>query len=157
MSSEKRLEVLLRHVNNVQDNCLRLGELFIEKGKEEFGVQLIMNGRIHDSSKFCGIEWEHFNSESKEKNPELFKAAWLQHVKTNPHHPEYWQGGIKSMPDIYVAEMVCDWYARSMEFGDNIWDWVKDKASDRYGYSTSSPIYKEIKSYLDMILEPAFK
>jgi hypothetical protein len=28
--------------------------------------------------------------------------------ETNQHHPEYW-GGLHRMPDIAVAEMVCDW------------------------------------------------
>ncbi len=157
MSDDKRLEKLLRHVNNVQNNCLRLGETLIEQGEEELGRNLIVNGRIHDASKFTGIEWEYFHADVKEEHPELFKAAWLQHVKTNKHHPEYWVGGIKTMHDVYIAEMVCDWLARSMEFGDDIWEWAKDKAPERYDYSTSSPVYKKIKSYLEMILEPAFK
>lgn len=157
MSNSKRLDALLRHVNNVQDNCLRLGELLIEKGDEELGRKLIVNGRIHDKSKFEGMEWEYFHAEVKEDKPELFRAAWLQHVKTNPHHPEYWVGGIKEMSDVYIAEMVCDWYARSMEFGDNIWDWVKDKASEKYGFTTNTAVYRQIKLYLDMVLEPAFK
>ncbi len=157
MDKDKRLDTLLRHVNNVQENCLRLGELLIEKGEKEFGIQLIVNGRIHDKSKFEGIEWKYLHNDVKEDNPELFEAAWLQHIKTNPHHPEYWLDGIKEMPKIYLSELVCDWYARSMEFGDNIWEWVKEKASDKYGYTTNSQVYKEIKSYLEMLLEPAFK
>lgn len=157
MSDDKRLEKLLRHVNNVQDNCLRLGETLIEKGEDELGRKLIVNGRIHDASKFEGIEWEYFHADVKEHKPELFRAAWKQHVKTNMHHPEFWVGGIKTMHDVYLAEMVCDWLARSTEFGDDIWEWVKEKAPERYNYTLNSNVYKEIKRYLEMLLEPRFK
>lgn len=157
VDGSKRLEKLLRHVNNVQENTLRLGETLIEKGEEELGRELIVNGRCHDSSKFKGIEWEYFDAEVKNEKPELFKAAWYQHVKTNPHHPEYHRDGIKGMGDLYLAELSCDWLARSTEFGDDIWGWIKEEGAERYSYSTSSSVYKKIKSYLEMILEPAFK
>ena len=28
------------------------------------------------------------------------------------------------MPEISVAEMVCDWYARAQEFGTGLRDWI---------------------------------
>ena len=52
------------------------------------------------------------------------------HAETNPHHPEYWHG-IENMPKVYIAEMVCDWYARSNEFGSDLREWVKDKATKK--------------------------
>jgi hypothetical protein len=155
--SNKKLENLIRHINNVQDATQRLGEYLIENNEEDLGLKLIANGRIHDNSKFKGIEWDYLHADMKEEKPELFKLAAKQHIETNPHHPEYWIGGIKAMHEVYVAEMVCDWYARSIEFGDNVWEWAKDRAAEKYGYSTSSPIYREIKRYLENLLEPAFK
>ncbi len=157
MSDDKRLETLLRHVNNVQDNCLRLGEILIEKGDEDLGRKLIANGRLHDNSKFYGIEWEYFHADIKEDKPELFKAAWLQHVKTNPHHPEYWPDGIRGMHDVYIAEMVCDWKSRSEEFGTDFLGWIKEEATKRYNFNVSCKVYKKIKEYTDFLIEPAFK
>jgi hypothetical protein len=158
MLNNKKLEGLIRHINNVQDATSRLGEKLIEINEEELGLKLIANGRIHDNSKFYGIEWDYLDLETKENNIELFKAALKHHNETNPpHHPEYWVGGIKAMPEPYIAEMVCDWYARSIEFGDNVWTWAKDKASDKYGYTINTNVYREIKRYLELLLEPAFK
>lgn len=155
--SDKKLEVLLRHVENVRDSTERLGLLLIENGESELGIKLIANGRIHDNSKFHGVEWDYLHPDMKEEKPELFKLAAKQHVETNPHHPEYWVGGIKAMPEVYVAEMVCDWYSRSIEFGDNVWEWAKERATEKYGYCTSSAVYREIKKHLESLLTPAFK
>lgn len=152
------MELLIRHCENVKNNCEILGEkLIVEDKMEDFGVQLIANGRIHDYSKFVGIEFQYLTTESKEKTPELFKLALDQHNKINLHHPEAWSGGIKEMPDLYIAEMTADWLARSAEFGNDFFEWVKDKATDKFKFVSSGRIYKTIKKYAEMILTPKFK
>lgn len=152
----KRLDKLLRHIKNVQENCILLGESLIHDGKQDLGIELIANAMIHDNSKFSGIEWLYLNCETKETSPELFKAALMQHNTTNLHHPEAHVGGIQAMPPVYLAEMCADWKARSEEFGSDIWNWVKGPAAEKYGYTTSSRVYKDIKGFLEIILEPAF-
>lgn len=156
MDSAKRLDTLIRHITNVQSNCTLLGERLIENGKEGFGRKLISNGFIHDHSKFSGIEWDYLHQDVKDNEPEKFKMAALQHVHTNKHHPEYW-GGIREMPSIYLAEAVCDWKARSSEFGDDLREWIKKSATDKYEFSISGMTYKEIKLYVDLLLDPSFK
>jgi len=156
MDEDSKLDGLLRHIKNVQDNCLILGEHFIKDGYEDLGVELIANSMIHDNSKFKGIEWLYLDSQTKEEKPELFKAALTHHNTINLHHPEAWRG-IELMSEVYLAEMTCDWKARSEEFGSGIWEWVKGSAADKYKYNTKSRVYKDIKRYLEIILEPAFK
>lgn len=153
---EKPLRTLMRHIKNVQSECGLLGERLIEQGKHEFARRLVANSMLHDNSKFHGIEWECLSEAAREEKPEQFKAAVLQHQATNPHHPEYW-GGIDNMPSVYIAEMVCDWKARSDEFGTDLRDWVKEKATKRWGFTTQGRVYKEIKEYLDLLLDPTFK
>ena len=116
---------------------------------------LLANSMLHDNSKFRGVEWEHLSDDSKDKNPEQFKGAVKQHQLTNPHHPEYWSG-IETMPTVYIAEMVCDWKARSGEFGTDLREWVKTKAAKRWNFTTQGRVYKEIKEYLDLLLDPRF-
>ena len=121
-------------------------------------MQLIANSQIHDNSKIQpGIEWQYLRDDLKDKEPELFKAAHLQHVTNNPHHPEFWPNGVKDMPPVYVAEMVCDWHARSSEFGSALREWVKEKASKRFGFTVQGHTYKLIKKYLDLLLDTPFK
>lgn len=152
----KRLDALVRHINNVRSNCTLLGERLMEKGEIEFGKRLIANGFIHDNSKFSGVEWLYLHQDVKDKEPEKFKLAAEQHVNSNMHHPEYWQH-ISSMPRIYVAEMVCDCTARSQEFGDDIRDWYKDQATKKYDFLPQSKTYKQVKEFLDILLDPGFK
>ena len=156
VADEKPIRMLVRHIRNVQDECSLLAERLIEQGRHELARNLLANSMLHDNSKFRGIEWDYMSEESKEKYPDLFKCAVSTHTATNPHHPEYW-GGIDVMPIVYVAEMVCDWKARSAEFGTDCREWVKEKATKRWGFTTQGKMYKQIKEYLDLLLDPSFK
>jgi hypothetical protein len=60
------------------------------------------------------------------------------------------------MPDVYLAECVMDWKERASEFGTDLRDWIKDKATRKFKFALQSKVYKEIKEYLDLVLEPKF-
>jgi hypothetical protein len=148
-----KLDSLLRHVQGVQDNCILLAKRLLEKGKDEhFCLTLISNAMKHDASKFTGIEWLYLDPTCGE---EKFEMALRQHVLTNKHHPEFWDG-IENMPDVYLAECVMDWKERASEFGTDLRDWIKDKATRKFKFALQSKVYKEIKEYLDLVLEPKF-
>ncbi len=157
MDTEKQLRSLIRHIDNVRDSALVLGTRLIEKGNSEVGLKLIANGYCHDQSKFRGIEWLHLNEETRTKHPDLFHIAHLQHVTSNLHHPEAWTGGIHSMTSEYVAEMVCDWHARASEFGTDLREWIKDKATKKFEMTCQSATYREIKEFVDILLDPRFR
>lgn len=110
---------------------------------------------LHDNSKFRGGEWEYLNDVTKNSKPELFDAIVKEHCESNPHHPEYW-GNIQSMPTVYLAEMVCDWKARSDEFGTDLRIWVKESAAKRWSFSLQGRVYREIKEFLDLLLDKKF-
>lgn len=149
----EHLENVLRHINHVRDNCLLLGNRLIKNGEAEFGRKLIANGLIHDNSKLSGVEWLYL----RDKGTPEFTAAAKQHIMTNPHHPEYWPGGISDMSRIYMAEMVCDWAARSQEFGNDLRDWIKGEATKKFNFSLQSRVWKDIKEFVDLLLDRAFK
>lgn len=150
----KHLQSIMRHVENVQASAKLMSEKLMDRGEHDFARLLIANSMIHDNSKFYGIEWEFLLASQQDE--EKLKLAIRQHVKTNPHHPEYW-GNIKDMPRIYVAEMVADWNARSMEFGTDLREWIKGKACDKFDMTTNTKVYKQIKDFVDLLLDPAFK
>jgi hypothetical protein len=151
----EHLELVLRHIEHVRNDCEVLGKKLIEAGELAIGLQLIANGHIHDNSKLSGIELEYLNEETKIEYPDKFELAWQQHVKTNPHHPEYW-GNIDEMPRIYLAEWVCDCHTRSSEFGTDLREWVKNDATRRFKITTSGRTYKQIKEFIDLLLERKF-
>jgi len=155
-TESRRLKALIRHISNVQQSCLIVGEQLIGNGQKEFGQKLIANGFTHDNSKFRGVEWLHLHEDVKQSNSESFKTALLQHTHSNPHHPEYW-AGIKNMPPLYLAEFVCDVHARASEFGTDVRDWVKTVATEKFCFTLQSKVYKDVKLFLDMLLENPFK
>jgi hypothetical protein len=153
---QRHMKSLIRHIDNVRQSCYILGEIMIQGGEDRFGLDLIANGQIHDCSKFRGAEWQHLRPELIESKKDLFEVAKDQHIKTNPHHPEYW-GSIQNMPKIYLAEMVCDWHARSHEQANDLRGWIKDSATKKFNMSVQSKVYKDIKVFVDMLLDPKFK
>jgi Family of unknown function (DUF5662) len=106
LNFEEHLDNLIRHIELVRNACILLGKRLMAKGRKEFARILIARGFEHDVSKFSGIEWDYLHAGGDVPQEQLDLAV-RQHVRTNSHHPEYW-GGVESMPEIAVAEMVCD-------------------------------------------------
>lgn len=150
-SDQEHFLSVKRHIEKVQYNCGLVAEALKEEPK--FARTLIANSYLHDNSKFYGIEWHYLRQDVKESNPKLFEMALEQHQQTNPHHPEYWAGGIREMPSIYLAELACDWKTRSEDLGTNLMEFVKGPAADKFGYNTKCKVYQEIKRYIDLLLE----
>lgn len=156
-SEIKKLEIIHRHIHNVQENCQILADKLWENGEKDLARLLLANAQIHDNSKLKGIEWKYLHDDVKLAKPELFQAALESHWSNNPHHPEHHPDGINRMSRVLLAEWVCDVKARSNEFGTAVRDFIKDTATKRYKFSVQSKVYKEIKELTDLLLDPAFK
>ncbi len=152
----QKLDNLLRHINGVRENCLILGKKLIEKGEIDFGLQLIKNSQIHDLSKFTGIEWNYIVEPKCFDDKDVLKLAISQHNSCNPHHPENCPGGIKDMPQIYLAEFCCDIATRAGEFGTGVREWFDKEGLKKYKITKNTKVYKEVKRYFDMILDKPF-
>lgn len=154
-----KIRSIARHVRNVEDNCLLLGESLILKGHLELGKQLIANGYVHDASKFFGIEFEFMSPTQPTKEDEAklkLKLAIHHHNSTNLHHPEAWPTGIRGMPDVYLAEFCCDIKSRSEEFGTNLREWIDDEATKRFGFTKEDEVYGKIMNYVDILCQTPF-
>lgn len=158
-STMKKIREISKHIQNVKDNCLILGEKLIERGEMDIGKLLIANGHVHDVGKFIGIEFEFMapgvpynEDEAKLK----LKLAVKQHNTTNRHHPEYW-GGIHNMPRVAIAEMVADWKSRSEEFGTSLRDWIDETATKRWNFTKEDKIYKDIMYFVDILCATPFE
>lgn len=151
MTNYDKIEMVLSHIQNVQKNCYKLGLKLIKQGEFHIGRNLIANGQIHDNSKFKGIEFEELYFGSN-----ILKEVVSHHNSTNPHHPEYW-GVIQNMPDVFIAEMVCDCCARSSEFGTDVRVWFRETATTKYNFKMDDNIGNKITLYLNILLEQPFK
>ena len=91
----------------------------------------------HDDSKYDYEEYGAYDNYFYDNNSCLnmdqieanFNKAWLHHIHNNPHHWQHWvlieddgdsYGRGLDMPDNYILEMICDWWAFSWKkFIDN--------------------------------------
>ena len=150
----EHLDNLVRHIELVREACLLLGRRLMDSGRMEFGKQVIARGFEHDVTKFFGIEWDYLHAGRDIPKSEL-ELAIKQHTRTNDHHPEF-HGGVENMPEIAVAEMVCDWYARSQEFGTGLRDWIKQNAIDKFKIDLESDQMNWINKFVNILLEDHF-
>ena len=156
----EKIRAIARHIRNVEDNCLLLGEKLIERGELDLGHKLIANGFVHDASKFYGIEFENLSSVEpcvEETSKLKLKMAIHHHQKTNLHHAEAWPEGIAGMPDVYLAEFCCDSKARSEEFGTDLRKWIDESATKRYGVTQNDKVYKRIMEFIDLLCPKPFE
>ena len=142
-----RLDQILKHQKNVRENCYQLGHRLMCDNEIELGLKLVTNGQIHGNSKLrYSIEFNHL----WDPNDLEFINAKNHHHGLNPHHPEYWPEGIKSMSDEFIAEMVCDWVARCNEFGTYIQNFIESSLS-RFNYTKNDEVYSKILKYTEIL------
>ena len=154
LKAEEHIDNLVRHIELVREATLLLGKRLMAAGRKEFGRILIGHGFVHDASKFFGVEWNYLHAGNDIPKDKL-ELAINQHTATNQHHPEFW-GGFENIPEIYIAEMACDLYARSQEFGTSLRQWIKDVAIDKYKINIEGEQYKWLMKFVDMLLVDHF-
>lgn len=106
-------------------------------------------GFAHDQSKSKPDEYEAYDAYFYGGNRSYsvvqeYRKAWLLHLHRNPHHWQHWilinddpeEGEIiLEMPDNYILEMICDWWAFS---------WAKGNLSEIFNW------YDEHKKYMKL-------
>ena len=154
LTVEEHIDNLVRHIELVREATLLLGKRLMAEGRKEFGRILIGRGFVHDASKFYGVEFEYLHAGSDVPKDKL-ELAVKQHTATNDHHPEFW-GSFANMPEICIAELACDLYARSQEFGTSLRQWIKDVAVDKYKIDINGEQYKWLNHFVDLLLVDHF-
>ena len=98
-----------------------------------FKCGLYIQGLTHDLTKFSSGElfpsikyYQGYRSPYPyEKELKGYSMGWLRHKGRNPHHWEYWYDTLEgkwqpiAMPDIYLAESVCDRIAACKTYNKN--------------------------------------
>jgi len=154
----RRLMSVWEHTQMVRASAVKLATRLIDNAETENDLdlarRLLQRCSMHDLSKFQGIEWDTLHRDEDQK---ALRLAIHQHQQTNDHHPEYHVDGISAMNDAQIAEMVCDWHARQSEMGTDFRSFIKVAAPKRWGFTTKSKVYRTIKRFVDLLLDPVFK
>ncbi len=154
LSTAEHIEDLIRHVTLVRNACVLLGRRMIARGEVEDGRLLIARGHVHDASKWLGIEWDYLHV-GPDVDVGKLKLAMHQHQSTNDHHPEF-HGGIHKMPPLALAEMVCDWYARSQERATDLRQWITEKAMPKFGFKHGDATHTSVMGFVAILLVDPF-
>lgn len=147
---------LEHHKMNVKDGfnwlCVNMPEIF-KNIYDDLDWQI---GFAHDLSKTRDQEEykaydDYFYGRNKSYAViQAFNYAWLSHIHHNKHHWQHWvlinddsEEGINilDMPDNYIIEMICDWWAFSWNANDlySIFQWYRDHKK----YMKLSPATKQ--------------
>lgn len=154
----KHFEELCIHKKLLIDSCYKLAVHFLKEDNEEFALMLMKRAFIHDISKLSKFEFhaadafDSFKKHSKNRNyvfSDNEKIFLQEHWKNNKHHPEYWED-VNDMEDIDIAEMVCDWHARSVEFNDDLLVYINHRQDTRFAFPKH--IYDKIINYATILL-----
>lgn len=160
MSNNKILEHIIEtmtHKGFVIKACLKMANILISEGNEELAAFLLQRANIHDNSKLVGPELELlaelYGNQESFINPQVQLSANQReiiekHWENNRHHPEHFKS-IEDMSELDIIEMVCDWYARSMQYGTDFIDFIKTRQETRFHFP--EPIFKKILTYCEKI------
>lgn len=139
---EKMLDDVIEHKKYVLDVCHVFGKFLIKSGFCDIGLELIKRAIVHDNSKLDEDEFIRLvmilNSDECFKNADyelsdVEISAIKHHWEHNSHHPEYHKSYL-DMTELDIMEMVCDWFARSLQYGTNFLLFVTERQKDRFKF-----------------------
>ena len=152
-------EDTIKHKKIVMDNCYLLAKYLMSKNRIELGIQLLKRGCEHDNSKFDSEEFRKLSqilksrqcfTNAKEKLTQNEIKAIKYHWEHNRHHPEY-HSSYDDMTELDILEMVCDWFARSLQYQTDFLPFIEERQRIRFRFSTRQ--YTKIHKYCVLISE----
>lgn len=113
---------------------------------------MFIHALTHDLSKFSISEflpYARYFYKDKIVYKSQFERAWKHHYKNNKHHWNYWldeYGNPKEMPLKYINQMVVDWEAMALKFGDTAQDYyLKNKENIKLTNNTREILENKLK------------
>ncbi len=147
---EVLLESILEHMLDTLNHkkfviiaALKMCDYLIVEGKEDLAKGLIFRANIHDNSKLVEKEMSLMASlygtqstfEDPNKGLDDFQTEIIAcHWSNNRHHPEHFVNK-EEMTELDMIEMVCDWYARSLQYGTDFLNFVSVRQETRFKFS----------------------
>lgn len=146
------------HKQLVLQSCWKMGKYFLATGEKNKAFEIIERGWAHDNSKFSINELEalaQINDDQAamrhagKQLPDHMKEYLKLHYRNNTHHPEHWED-VSQMPEMDVVEMVCDWYARSVQFETDLIEFAKTRQENRFHFPPE--MFKKILELCEVLV-----
>ena len=142
MLPQEHIKDTLLHKKFVMEAGIKLIDYLFEQNRSQDAIALASRCSCHDDSKLGPSEMQEFlklpNEGLNMKFADMPLADNISnlirvHWANNRHHPEYFQD-YHEMTELDVIEMVCDWYARSQQYGTNFKEFVKTRQKIRFKF-----------------------
>jgi len=131
------------HKTLVKYVCEKFAKYLEGEGYIEDAAELRSRAKVHDNSKILNkTEFQALtgiiNDKSCLRDAKAALSSYKQdaielHWKNNRHHPEYHEK-VSDMSRIDRYEFVCDCYARSLQYGTEIMDFMKTRQKTRFHF-----------------------
>lgn len=140
---EKIFQDTLIHKELVIESCNKLADYLDREGAHTVAGKLRERAIVHDNSKI--INQDELVALSKIINDKstlrdssvaltpVMKDAIKLHWQNNSHHPEHFDSVI-DMSRLDIMEMCCDWHARSIQYGSEFLNFVKQRQEERFHF-----------------------
>lgn len=145
------------HKKLVMDNCLIMFKYLADNDQLELGIELLRRGASHDNSKFESGEFESLADILESRDcftnadatlSEYETKAIERHWRENRHHPEYFASN-NNMGLLDIIEMVCDWFARSIQYNTDFIPFVTERQQKRFKFREDK--FEQILKYCYLI------
>lgn len=153
-------EDTVTHKKIVLDNCNLMAKYFFNTGETEKAIQILKRGVDHDNSKFNYIEFKKLASilnsrkcftNASEQLTDVEMEAIKYHWSHNKHHPEYYYDKEEDMSELDIIEMVCDWFARSLQYNTDFIPFIKERQKNRFKFNEK--MFSTVLWYCELILK----
>ena len=147
------------HKSYVIRACLKMSKILIQENKVDLALLLLQRSNIHDNSKLVGPELELlstlYGNQESFINPNIQLSAQQReiiekHWENNRHHPEHFEN-VLDMSELDIIEMVCDWYARSLQYGTDFIEFIKTRQETRFHFPNE--MFMKILKYCEILKE----
>lgn len=161
------LDYIEEHIENVStawdilcQNCQDMRFIYDDYVYSEIATNI----GLHDISKLSKEEFVGYRQffypvdKTIEKDKDVFNLSWEHHKDKNNHHWETWTSKKFYSPydaEIYCVEMVCDWIAMGIKFGDTAKDYYEKNKGEiklpewavKFIYEIFERVYNEDGSF----------
>jgi hypothetical protein len=147
------------HKSFVVTACVKMSEYLLRDNRMDIAIALLQRANIHDNSKLVGPELELlsslFGNQSAFINPNIMltdseREIIEKHWENNRHHPEHFNNMTK-MNELDILEMVCDWYARSLQYKTDFLEFVKTRQETRFHFPKE--MFEKIYKYCEILAQ----
>ena len=138
----KYFKYVMQHKINVFKCCINKAKIKWNDNEKDMALMLFIHAFTHDMSKFRPSEFISYAkwfygkygvnlkigeltildnaflaAKKKQETKQKFDTAWIKHYSRNKHHWNYWENNV--MPYKNILQMVCDWEAMGINFGNS--------------------------------------